>query len=71
MGSHVCSSDAKEVEKERIPLKESVKSETKLSNTETFIHLLKAFIGTGILAMPDAIKNSGLLVGPVGKKIHF
>ena len=28
--------------------------------------MLKGNIGTGILAMPDAIKNSGLLVGNVG-----
>ena len=25
-------------------------------------------IGTGILAMPDAIKNSGLILGNVGRK---
>ncbi len=35
-------------------------------NLDTIIHLLKGNIGTGILAMPDAIKNSGLLVGNVG-----
>ena len=38
-----------------------------ISNTDTIIHLLKGNIGTGILAMPDAIKNSGLLVGNIGK----
>ena len=30
---------------------------------DTIIHLIKGNVGTGILAMPDAIKNSGLLVG--------
>ena len=69
MGSHVCSSDVKEVEKETVPLNESVKSQAKLSNTDAFIHLLKGFLGTGILAMPDGIKNSGLVVGNVGKEI--
>ena len=42
------------------------KNVNKISNFETMIHLLKGNIGTGILAMPDAIKNSGLLVGNIG-----
>merc|ERR1719195_2118636 len=33
---------------------------------KAIIHLLKGNLGTGILAMPDAIKNSGLLVGNLG-----
>ena len=61
------SSDAKEVEKETIPLQGSLSSQPKISNTDTIIHLLKGNVGTGILAMPDAIKNSGLIVGNVGK----
>jgi len=41
-------------------------NEHAISNCDTIIHLLKGNIGTGILAMPDAIKNSGLLVGTLG-----
>lgn len=36
-----------------------------ISSCDAIIHLLKGNIGTGILAMPDAIKNSGLLVGSI------
>lgn len=36
------------------------------SNLDTMIHLLKGFIGNGILAMPDAFRNAGLVVGLIG-----
>ncbi|XP_050442267.1 proton-coupled amino acid transporter-like protein CG1139 isoform X2 [Adelges cooleyi] len=39
--------------------------ENPTSNLDTMIHLLKGNIGTGILAMPDAFRNSGWLVGLV------
>ncbi|KAL7294045.1 hypothetical protein TKK_0012519 [Trichogramma kaykai] len=35
------------------------------TNTETLIHLLKGSLGTGILAMPNAFCNSGLVTGTV------
>ncbi|KAG1674001.1 Proton-coupled amino acid transporter 1 [Nymphon striatum] len=41
------------------------------SNFETMINLLKANIGTGILAMPDAFKNMGLVFGQLADRISF
>jgi len=43
-----------------------VEDEHKISNCDTIVHLLKGNLGTGILAMPNAIKNSGLIVGNLG-----
>lgn len=39
------------------------------TSCETLIHLLKGNVGSGILAMPDAIKNAGLLVGIIGLQL--
>lgn len=61
------SRDTKGVDKETQPLHNNGDTRPKISNTDTIIHLLKGNVGTGILAMPDAIKNSGLIVGNVGK----
>lgn len=35
------------------------------SYTETLMHLFKGNIGSGLFAMGDAIKNAGLIVGPI------
>ncbi|XP_063861777.1 proton-coupled amino acid transporter 2-like isoform X4 [Scylla paramamosain] len=40
-------------------------SHQQTTNCETLIHLIKGNIGTGILAMPDGLKNSGLYTGTV------
>ncbi|GFT60101.1 hypothetical protein NPIL_313541 [Nephila pilipes] len=42
------------------------KEKKKTSNIGTFLHLLKGNIGTGILAMPIAISNFGLMAGVIG-----
>lgn len=36
------------------------------STTGSLVHLLKSSLGTGILAMPMAFKNAGLLFGAIG-----
>ncbi|XP_026741977.1 proton-coupled amino acid transporter-like protein CG1139 [Trichoplusia ni] len=36
------------------------------TNMETFLHLMKGSLGTGILAMPHAFSNAGYVVGSIG-----
>ncbi|XP_052076009.1 proton-coupled amino acid transporter 4-like isoform X3 [Mytilus californianus] len=38
----------------------------KVSNISSLMHLVKGNVGTGILAMPNAVNNAGLLVGTIG-----
>ena len=51
---------------EDTPINKTDKERPKISNTDVIIHMLKGNIGTGILAMPDAIKNSGMIIGNLG-----
>ena len=41
-------------------------SANSISNFETIIHLLKGNIGMGVLTLPMAIRNSGLMFGSFG-----
>ena len=45
--------------------KDAERDKQAISTSSAIIHLLKGSIGTGILAMPSAIANSGLVVGPI------
>ena len=38
----------------------------KITTTDALISILKINIGTGILALPDAYKNSGTIAGTIG-----
>lgn len=42
------------------------KVEHPTSNLDTMMHIIKANVGTGILAMPESLHNSGLALGTVG-----
>lgn len=43
--------------------------ESLTTNCQTMMHLLKGNIGSGILAMPSAFSNAGLLVGTIALPI--
>ncbi|XP_071086834.1 neutral amino acid uniporter 4-like [Haliotis cracherodii] len=51
----------------QIPVEDSrAMMENATSNLQSLMHLLKGNIGTGILAMPIAVKNAGLWTGTIG-----
>ncbi|PAA81798.1 hypothetical protein BOX15_Mlig006917g2 [Macrostomum lignano] len=37
-----------------------------LTDNQGLMHLLKATIGTGVLAMPGAVRHAGIVAGPIG-----
>ncbi|XP_071522387.1 proton-coupled amino acid transporter-like protein pathetic [Panulirus ornatus] len=50
-----------------VPLDREISKPT--TDCETMVHVLKGNLGTGLLAMPEAFKNSGLWVGLAGVPI--
>ncbi|XP_054162232.1 neutral amino acid uniporter 4-like, partial [Oppia nitens] len=42
---------------------------TKINSVQALMHLLKAYVGTGILAMPLAFSHSGFVIGIIGTTI--
>ncbi|XP_039287162.1 LOW QUALITY PROTEIN: proton-coupled amino acid transporter-like protein pathetic [Nilaparvata lugens] len=51
---------------EKIPLLLPTIKQAGIGDIETLVHLLKSSLGTGILAMPMAFKNAGLIFGLLG-----
>ena len=51
----------------RVEQQENGNNQPRITNTETIILMLKCYVGTGILAMPVAIKKGGLVTGTIGK----
>lgn len=47
------------------PILEMEEAAPPMSNAETMMHLFKGNVGTGCFAMADAIKNCGLILGPI------
>ena len=51
----------------RVEQQENGNNQPRITNNETIVLMLKGYVGTGILAMPVAIKKGGLVTGTVGK----
>ncbi len=50
----------------KIPLSKIDESQLFCRNSETIIHILKGNIGIGVLTLPMALRNSGLIAGSLG-----
>ncbi|KAL5460474.1 hypothetical protein EMCRGX_G033925 [Ephydatia muelleri] len=48
------------------PLSRDKRSDHNTTDLQTVMHILKANIGTGLLALPQAVMNAGLIAGPLG-----
>ncbi|XP_028401847.1 proton-coupled amino acid transporter 1-like isoform X3 [Dendronephthya gigantea] len=59
-------SDEENTDKKLVTITEYRDHEHATTDFETLLHIVKATIGTGVLNLPSAFRNAGVVVGPIG-----